>query len=123
MRVASSSLDAFAKRIFVPPEFGRCHRDPAFVASFAIFGRSVFDQVKAQRLSEEGNGFVVLTNNDGDVAKSLGQALRVSLRLISAGFGSESLFPFQWLAAGCHWISPARHADRRGWRASHPVAR
>jgi hypothetical protein len=47
---------------------GRSYQDPALVAALAVCRGGVFHENESQRLSEEGNGFVVVANYQGYVA-------------------------------------------------------
>jgi hypothetical protein len=44
------------------------HEHPALVPAKAICGKRVFDQFEAELLWEEGDGFIVITNDKRDVA-------------------------------------------------------
>ena len=67
-------------------EDGRCggatgsDQDPAFFTAPAVFGGRVFDEVEAQGSGKEGDGFVVIANDQGYVAYGLGQVFSLLRR-------------------------------------------
>lgn len=65
-------------------------QDPSLVIAHAILGRSVFDDRESERLGKEGNGLVVITNQQRDMGDEFGHE-ELSPRL--AGFGSALVPP------------------------------
>jgi hypothetical protein len=50
----------------------RSDQNLSLITALAVFGGPVFDQVEAEGLREEGDGFVVVSDDQGHVAYGLG---------------------------------------------------